>query len=165
MLIHTPIVFTIPFSIILQCMLRFLKWSPFFSSPFPHMRATFPESIILSDLRCSRNIWLKYLELPHHAITKRQRRQRSWFSSSIYLTTYERNLQALNRHVLYIGLSGIAVFQSLELLSSAFLLPWYLVSQGRLCGPVPPNCVFQLAEVELLHTPPLHCGIFGLSRT
>lgn len=86
------------------------------------MRATFPERIILSDLSCSCNISLKYLEL-QHAIKNRQLRQRSWFSSSICVITYERNLQALDRHVLYIGLPGIAVFQSLKLLPSAFLLP------------------------------------------
>jgi len=86
------------------------------------MHATFPESIILSDLGCSRNIWLKYLELPHHTIKNRQRRQLSWFSSSIYLIAYEKNLQALNRHVLYTGISAIAVFQCLELLPAAFLL-------------------------------------------
>jgi hypothetical protein len=86
------------------------------------MHATFPESIILSDLGCSRNIWLKYLELPHHTMKNRQRRQLSWFSSSIYLIAYERNLQALNKHVFYIGISAIAVFQSLELLPAAFLL-------------------------------------------
>lgn len=61
--------------------LGFFKWSLFFSSPFSHMRATFPESIILSDLSYSRNIWLKYLEIPHYAIKNRQLQQRSWFSS------------------------------------------------------------------------------------
>lgn len=76
-LIHAHIVLKISFGIIPRYMPRFFKWSPLFSIPFSHMRATFPERIILSDLSCSRDVWLKHLELSNHAVKNRQRRQPS----------------------------------------------------------------------------------------